>query len=93
MTVMNLEAQHHMIFGALCVDEDFRANVFEAGGRNDKAAVRGWIHSYATTNGVDVDESVTDNVMNVVRSASPCRTAAEMAFAAAKAAACPCWPC
>ena len=90
---MTLNAQQHMIFGALCVDAGFRNNVFEAGARNDVGAVRGWIEGYAGTNGVTVDEKVVDNVMNVVRSTSPCRTAAEAAFAGAKAAACPCWPC
>ena len=90
---MTLDAQQHMILGALCVDEDFRINVFEAGARNDVAAVREWIRGYGETNGITVDESVTGNVMNVVRSTSPCRTAAESAFGATKAAVCPCWPC
>ena len=90
---MTLDAQQHMIIGALCVDEEFRSNVFEAGERNDRAAVSGWIQGYAGTNSVVVDESVVDNVMNVVRSTSPCRTAAASAFGGTKAAVCPCWPC
>ena len=84
---MTLAAQQHMIFGALCIDEAFRNEVFET----VEERVSRLIRDYASANQVAVDEEVVRNVLNVVR--GNCRVAARDAFAAAKAAACPCWPC
>jgi hypothetical protein len=94
---MTLDAQQRMIFGAMCIDEEFRYALFEppeAGfSESHYNKVIRLIRAYAETNEVVVADSVMQNVMNVVQLNSPCRLAAFAGFAAAKASVCPCWPC
>jgi len=51
------------------------------------------IQGYAAGLAVTIDDSVADNVMNVVKSDSPCRLASHSAFLTVKLVVCPCWPC
>ena len=93
---MTLTAQQQWIFGAMCMDETFRLQLFQAGeappaGR--RAQIASLIQTYAAGNGVTIDDPVADNVMNVVKSDSPCRLASQSAFLTVKLVVCPCWPC
>jgi len=93
---MTLTAQQHCILGAMCIDETFRLQLFAAGeappaGR--RTAIAALIQTYAGSNSVTIEDSVVDNVMNVVAQGSPCRDAAKDAFAQVKFDVCPCWPC
>ena len=95
---MTVESQQHMIFGALCMDEGFRTAVFappepESPGASEsyEQKISRLLTEYASTNEAQLDKSVVTNVLNVLR--GPCRQAALDAFAQAKIAACPCWPC
>lgn len=94
---MTVEAQQHMIFGAMCMDADFRnrlANAPQGSLPKDYYdSIERVIGDYASTNDVVVEPSVVQNVVNVLRGDSPCRSASLSAFAQAKASACPCWPC
>jgi hypothetical protein len=51
------------------------------------------IGDYASTNDVAVEPSVVQNVIDVLRGDSHCRSASLSAFAQAKASTWPCWPC
>ena len=89
-------AQQQLIFGAMCMDDGFRNQLFDAGAAppaGRRAQIASLIQNYAAGAGVTIDDSVADNVMNVVKSESPCRLASMRSFEDAKAAACPCWPC
>ena len=94
---MTLTAQQSMIFGALCMDEEFRTDLFtpppDGQGETPYQKVTRVVSSYARSNEVTIDPSVMQNVMNIVQSNSPCRGAALEAFRTAKASVCPCWPC
>ena len=93
---MTLTAQQQCIFGAMCMDEQFRLQLFAAGTAppaERRSRIGALIQGYAAGNAVQIDDSVTDNVMNIVRSESPCRQEAMKSFQDAKDAACPCWPC
>jgi len=92
-------AQQHMIFGAMCVDEPFRNALFAEAATDDQksAQINQLLIDYAAAHDVPLTAgertALVQNVMNVVRATAPCRQVALVAFAAAKAAACPCWPC
>jgi hypothetical protein len=93
---MTLTAQQQFVFGAMCMDEQFRNQLFAAGDAppaERRVQISALIQSYGNGQGVEIDNSVADNVMNVVASASPCRQAAMTAFQEVKAEVCPCWPC
>ena len=93
---MTLTAQQQLIFGAMCMDDQFRAQLFAAGSAapaERRAQIGSLIQNYGAGNGVTIDSSVADNVMNVVTSDSPCRLASESAFLTVKLVVCPCWPC
>lgn len=93
---MTLTAQQQFILGAMCIDEPFRLQLFAAGGMPPaarRAQIATLIRDYAAGSDVQIDDSVTDNVMNVVKSESPCRLASQNACQSVKSAFCPCWPC
>ncbi len=71
-------AQQQLIFGAMCMDDGFRNQLFDAGAAppaGRRAQIASLIQNYAAGAGVTIDDSVADNVMNVVKSESPCRLA------------------
>lgn len=93
---MTLTGQQQFILGAMCIDVQFRNQLFAAGEAAPAARrsqILGLIQNYGAGKDVQIDESVAENVENVVASASPCRGAAEAAFQSVKADVCPCWPC
>jgi hypothetical protein len=93
---MTLSAQQQFIIGAMCIDENFREQLFAAGSvapNERRIQILSLIQNYGAGKDVQVDPSVADNVMNIVASGSPCRDAAEDAFQSVKADVCPCWPC
>ena len=93
---MTLTAQQQFIFGAMCMDDGFRNQLFEAGSAPPaarRAQISSLIQNYAAGAGVTIEDPVADNVMNVVKSESPCRLASQSAFQTVKLVVCPCWPC
>jgi hypothetical protein len=90
---MTVEAQQSMIFGAMCIDEEFR-NELKAppvAPETQEERIGRVVREYAASNDAFVHDSVVQNVKNVLL--GPCREATLHACEAAQAAACPCWPC
>ena len=93
---MTLTAQQQFIFGAMSMDDGFRDQLFAAGSAppaQRRSQIVSLIQNYGVGGGVEIAESVADNVMNVVKSDSPCRLASQSAFLTVKLVVCPCWPC
>ena len=88
---MNTEGQAQMIFGALCVDEAFRMQVYDSGLTRDE--VRAKVNEYGTprNGGNAIDPTVTDRVASFAK--APCRVGTLDAMSTLQARACPCWPC
>ena len=93
---MTLSGQHQFIIGAMCIDEQFREQLFAAGSlapNERRNQILSLVQNYGSGKEVPIDPSVADNVMNVVAFGSPCRDAAAAAMQSVKADVCPCWPC
>jgi hypothetical protein len=93
---MTLTAQQQFILGAMCMNEQFRNQLFAAGNvapPERRIQIAALIQAYATDKDVQIEDSVADNVENVVKSESTGRVAAQNALQSVKADVCPFWPC
>ena len=88
---MNTEGQAQMIFGALCMDEAFRMQVYDSGLTRDE--VRAKVNEYGTprNGGNAIDPTVTERVASFAK--APCRDGTLDAMSTLQGVACPCWPC
>jgi hypothetical protein len=93
---MTSPAQHYFIIGAMCIDEQFRNDLFAEGeaavAPTSDERIAQLLKAYASKYEVVLDDDdLADNVASLVR--GPCRVATLEKLTALKAAACPCWPC
>lgn len=86
-------AQHHLIIGAVCIDEQFRTELFaDAGAGDDRERIARILTAYEKRWQVAFDDpGLVDDIVRLVK--GPCKNHVLEKLTALRAAACPCWPC